>query len=224
MFLYLSTKWSNNSFMRKKALDSETEKKILRAAINVFHKRGIHGARMQEIANEAGVSKSMLHYYFVNKEKLFSKVFEMTMKNIFPKINSILVSDLPLFQKIAVFMSTYTDILFDEHHSTGFIISEMAVNTEKVLKMTVSGAGFDMTRFRKQIEDEYKKGNIEKTDVRILILNMISLCVFPFVAMPIQLQRFNMKEHEYFQLLEKRKSIITQMIIDSIKKGELITA
>ncbi|MBI3500513.1 MAG: TetR/AcrR family transcriptional regulator [Bacteroidetes bacterium] len=209
--------------MRKKKLDSETEKKILDAAVNVFHKKGIHGARMQEIADEAQVSKSMLHYYFVDKDKLFNKVFELTMKNIFPKVNSILVSDLPLFQKIAVFMNTYTDILFEQHHSTGFIISEMAMNTDKVLKMTVSAAGFDMTKFRLQIDGEYKKGNIKKMDVRILFLNMISLCVFPFIAMPIQLQRFKISQEEYFQLLEKRKSVITQMVIDSIKKEELVT-
>jgi AcrR family transcriptional regulator len=209
--------------MRKKKLDSEPEKNILDAAIKVFHKKGIHGARMQEIANQAKVSKSMLHYYFVNKGKLFSKVFEITMNNIFPKINSILVSDLPLFQKIAVFMSTYTDILFNEHHSAGFIISEMATNTDKVLRMTVSGAGFDMTKFQQQIEEEYEMGNIKKTDVRILLLNMISLCVFPFVAIPIQLQRFKLSQEEYFNLLEKRKSIITQIVIDSIKKEELAT-
>ena len=204
--------------MRKKALDSETEQKILNASVKVFHNRGIHGARMQEIADEAGVSKSMLHYYFTDKEKLFSKVFELTMKNIFPRINAVLISDLPLFQKIAVFMSTYTDILFTEHHSTGFIISEISMNREKVLKMTVNGTGFDMTKFREQIESEYKKGNIIKTDVRILLLNMLSLCIFPFVAMPIQLQRFRMNEEEYFQLLDKRKSMITEMIINSIKK------
>lgn len=204
--------------MRKKKLDSETEKKILDAAIKVFHRKGTHGARMQQIANEAKVSKSMLHYYFGDKEKLLNKVFVLTMKNIFPKINSILVSDLPLFQKIAVFMSSYTDILFDNYYSSSFILAEMATNTDKVLKMTVSGAGFDMTKFRQQIEEEYKKGNIKKTDVRILFLNMISLCVFPFVAMPIQLLRFKISQEEYFHLLEKRKSTITQMIIDSLKK------
>src|SRR5204862_93439 len=124
----------------------------------------------------------------------------------------------PLFQKIAVLMSTYTDILFKEHHSTGFIISEITTNGGAVLKMAVNGAGFDLSKFRLQVEEEYKKGNIKKTDVRILFLNIISLCVFPFVAMPIQLGRFKMDQEEYFQLLEKRKASIIEMIIESIKK------
>ncbi|MBI4929202.1 MAG: TetR/AcrR family transcriptional regulator [Bacteroidetes bacterium] len=206
--------------MRRKKLDSETEKKIFDSAIKVFHQRGIHGARMQEIADKAGVSKSMLHYYFVNKEKLFDKVFNLTMKNIFPKVNSILVSNFPLLQKIAIFMNTYTDILFKEHPSSGFIIAEMATNKEKILKLTITSAGFDLTKFKQQVEREYKLGNIKRVDVRILLLNMICLSVFPFVAIPMQLQRFNMTEKEYFQLLEKRKPIISEMIINSIKKND----
>lgn len=203
--------------MRKKVIDSETEQRILAAATKVFHNKGIHGARMQDIADEAKVSKSMLHYYFIDKNKLFDKVFDLTMKNIFPKINSILISDLPLFQKIAVFMNTYTDILYDNYHSTGFVISELTTNADKVLKKMITGAGFDMTKFRAQVEEAHKKGIIEKTDVRILFLNMISLCVFPFVAMDVQLTRFKINQVEYFELLEKRKSIITAMILDSIK-------
>lgn len=204
--------------MRKKVIDSETETKILKAATAVFHKRGIHGARMQEIADMANVSKSMLHYYFTDKDKLFEKVFDQTMKNIFPKINSVLSSNLPLFQKIAVFMNTYTDILFEHYYSTGFVISELITNSEVVLDKMITGAGFDLTKFRNQLDYEYKRGTIVKTDVRMLFLNMTSLCVFPFVAIEVQLKRFNMSREEYFLFLEARKSVITGMITHSITK------
>ena len=204
--------------MRTKAIDSEIEKKILQAAVKIFYRKGIHGARMQEIADEAEVSKSMLHYYFINKEELFNKVFEMTLKNIFPKINAILVSELPLFQKIAVFMNSYTDILFEHYASAGFIMTELNTNEDKVLDMMITAAGFDLSVFNQQLEEAWKQGSIEKTDPRILLLNMISLCVFPFVAMPVHLKRFKLNLEQYFQLLEKRKAIITNIIINSIKK------
>jgi TetR/AcrR family transcriptional regulator len=209
--------------MKKSGFDSQIEQSILRVALVEFHNKGTHGARMQHIADEAQVSKSMLHYYFVNKETLFRRVFEITLSNIFPKINRILSSDLPLFQKIAVFMNTYTDILFEHYHSSAFILAELATNTDQVLALMVTGSGFDMTVFKKQIEEEYKKGRIQKIDTRILFLNMLSLCVFPFVGIQVQLKRFNMNQTEYFNLLEQRKSIITSMIIESIKVKELET-
>ena len=47
--------------------ESETEQRILDAARAVFIKRGTAGARMAEIADEAGVNQALLHYYFRTK-------------------------------------------------------------------------------------------------------------------------------------------------------------
>ncbi len=48
-----------------------TEQKILNAAREEFINTGLKGARMQEIADRAGVNKALLHYYFRSKEKLY---------------------------------------------------------------------------------------------------------------------------------------------------------
>ena len=53
-----------------------TEERILEAAKRVFHAKGYDGARMQEIADEAGVNKSLVHYYYRNKDNLFQAVFD----------------------------------------------------------------------------------------------------------------------------------------------------
>ena len=55
--------------------DLNTEQKILLAAKKIFVEKGLEGARMQEIANEAGINKALLHYYFRSKDKLFEGVF-----------------------------------------------------------------------------------------------------------------------------------------------------
>ncbi|HET9012913.1 MAG TPA: helix-turn-helix domain-containing protein, partial [Gemmatimonadaceae bacterium] len=52
------------------AADADAEQRILDAAHKVFVRRGTAGARMQEIADEAGVNKALLHYYFRNKSRL----------------------------------------------------------------------------------------------------------------------------------------------------------
>ena len=54
----------------------DTEQRILDAAHAVFVRRGTAGARMQEIAAEAGVNQALLHYYFRSKEQLSQAVFE----------------------------------------------------------------------------------------------------------------------------------------------------
>ena len=56
--------------------DKQTEEKIFEAATDVFVEKGMDGARMQDIANHAGINKALLHYYYRTKDHLFNAVFE----------------------------------------------------------------------------------------------------------------------------------------------------
>ena len=70
-----------------------TEEKIFNAARIVFQKKGFAGARMQEIADEAGINKAMLHYCFKNKQLLFEAVFMNAFSQLAPQINAIFNSN-----------------------------------------------------------------------------------------------------------------------------------
>ena len=85
--------------MVKAKKDISAEEKILAAAKKVFTRNGMDGARMQDIADEAGINKALLHYYFRSKDKLFQVIFVQEAKKFFPKIKMIFESDLPLFEK-----------------------------------------------------------------------------------------------------------------------------
>src|SRR5690349_10351626 len=74
----------------KRAPDGDTERRILDAARRVFIKRGSAGARMQEIAAEAGVNQALLHYYFRTKDALSLAVFKEAASKLFPGILRIL--------------------------------------------------------------------------------------------------------------------------------------
>src|SRR2546425_901472 len=80
--------------------EETTENKILQAAKKVFITKGLDGARMQDIADEAGINKALLHYYFRSKDKLFEVIFMEAATSLFPKIVSILDEDISLFDKL----------------------------------------------------------------------------------------------------------------------------
>jgi TetR/AcrR family transcriptional regulator len=65
---------------------ADTEQRILDAAHAVFVRRGTAGARMQEIAAEAGVNQALLHYYFRSKEQLARAAFERAGSQLMPAI------------------------------------------------------------------------------------------------------------------------------------------
>jgi len=92
---------------------TETEQKILDAAKKVFLAKGMAGARMQEIANEAGINKSLLHYYFRTKEKLFEAIFQSALGAFFPSITTSMLSDATLEEKLKIFIQGYSKVLHD---------------------------------------------------------------------------------------------------------------
>src|SRR5215216_5063371 len=89
----------------------ETEAKILEAARSVFTRRGTAGARMQEIAAEAGVNQALLHYYFRSKDQLGAAVFGQMASRLFPALLQVLSSEASLDAKIDQIVVIYHDNL-----------------------------------------------------------------------------------------------------------------
>jgi TetR/AcrR family fatty acid metabolism transcriptional regulator len=59
-----------------KRLRREKRDLILEAAITVFARMGYHGARVSDIAQEAGIAYGLVYHYFKNKEEILSTIFE----------------------------------------------------------------------------------------------------------------------------------------------------
>src|SRR5689334_781276 len=108
---HASTSRADASPLPAAATDGETEQRILTAARAVFIRRGTAGARMQEIAREAGVNQALLHYYFRSKERLSDAVFRQVAAGLFPTLVVTLGSDASLDQKIEQLVALYLDTL-----------------------------------------------------------------------------------------------------------------
>src|SRR5690606_5270048 len=111
--------------MVKSKIDTTTEAKLLAAAKKVFTTKGLAGARMQDIADEDGVNKAMLHYYFRDKDKLFEMIFLEEAEKFFPKINIIFESEVTLFEKIEQFVNEYIDEMLEIPYLPWFILNEL---------------------------------------------------------------------------------------------------
>lgn len=64
------------------ALESAKQSQILNAACEVFAKHGYRKASMKDIAQTAGVSKSVLFKYFETKENLYIRIFRLATDGI----------------------------------------------------------------------------------------------------------------------------------------------
>lgn len=195
-----------------------TEEIIFEAAKKVFIKYGFDGARMQQIADEAGINKALLHYYFRSKEHLFDAIFEVTFKKFFPNISSIMMSEQPFEKKIRLFVSHYIDTLLQNPHLPVFVMHELQRKPERILHL-IKNSGIDLSFTAVMLQREIDEGKIMPIPMQHLIVNMIGMCIFPFIGRPI-LQGFifdgNAKAFDHF--LEERKVAVADFIINSIRK------
>lgn len=198
--------------------DINTEQAILEAAKVVFIKKGMEGARMQEIADEAGINKALLHYYFRSKDKLFNAVFKESFFKLFPNLVDLLKSDITLFDKIRLFVETYIDIINANPLLPSFIIHELGRNPKAVAEM-IKSSGIKPAYFVNQVREEIEKGTIEPVQPIHLIVNMLAMCIFPFVAKPIlQEVIFHQDQQKFDIFIQERKKEVSDFIINSIKK------
>jgi TetR/AcrR family transcriptional regulator len=193
-----------------------TEEKILAAAQTVFIKKGMDGSRMQEIADEAGINKALLHYYFRSKQKLFEAIFSMVFNQIFPDIRNLLFSEEPFENKIAVFIEKYIDLLLKHPFLPSFILKEINRDPE-FLASVIKKQGINPADLVAMIEHEMEKGQIRKMDPRELMVNILSLSIFPFAARPLmQIVFFNNDQKAYKKFLIQRKDTVKEFLLNSI--------
>lgn len=165
--------------------DSGTEARILEAAKTVFMKYGLYGARMQDIADTAGINKALLHYYFRNKEKLFDAVFDGALSKYFEQMNVFGDVSLPLEERIFKYIDNIFSFLSEYPQMAMFIIKEISIDPavfkEKVERMkTVKGP----TLISSLVEAVTKR-QIAPIDPVVFLMNLHSLCIYPFLAAPI---------------------------------------
>jgi TetR/AcrR family transcriptional regulator len=216
LLLSLLTIWL--IFMAKAAKDHNTEKKILEAARKIFLANGMAGARMQDIADEAGINKALLHYYFRSKDKLFEMIFKEAMAGFVPWANTVFESDLPLFQKIEQFTSEYIDLLIKNPYIPLFVLNEINRQPEIFIKKMWGGNRPSPGAMMQQIEVAIRKGLIRPIAPIHLVINMISMCIFPFVGRPMIQLVMKLNDSQFRQLMEQRKTEIASFIILSIRK------
>ena len=193
--------------------DKNTEQRILDAAGEVFHSKGFDGARMQEIAQHAGINKGLLHYYFKTKDALFDAIFGIALNQIVSRINIILEQDLSLDEKIDLIVDQYMDLLLKNPMLPRFVLNELNKNADKFISRHFNQkVKSSFSKFPISVNEEVSKGAIRFIDAHQLFTDLISLVMFPFVGKPMLQTVFGTDNNEYKKLLEARKSHIKEFL------------
>lgn len=190
----------------------DTEQRILDEAKIIFVKKGLMGARMQEIADAASINKAMLHYYFKSKQELFDRILLGYVNIMAPKLIGALTKEGSIIEKFENLVDAYTDTILKFPQIPSFLLNEMSQGhdtmalhiKERIHKDNTIGNLFI------QIIEEQEKGILNKMPPAQMVLNLMSLVIFPFIARPIFMNVFTLTEEDYTKMILNRRELIKE--------------
>ncbi len=194
---------------------AETEERIFKAALEVFAMKGKDGARMQEIADLAGINKAMLHYYFRSKDKLYEAVFEYVFKRFAVReIQATLDSANSYKDALRAFINGFIDAHLDD-----MAVVRLMVN-ENLAGGTTMGAIMSRThhddsppsRFVKQTIEAIERGEIRPVDPYHMLLTIISSCIFFLIWAPTIKIKYPPASDDWDTFVAARKQHIFEML------------
>lgn len=202
--------------------DKSTEDRIFGVATEVFLEKGFEGTTMQDIAERAGINKSLLNYYFRSKDRLFNAVFELIAGKMLEKLSPVLDESLPLEEKLRFFFRTHISFLQKNPRLPLFLLNEISRNPER-LRLFLSGV--EVENIFKSIGPGLARGSSKKAISREQAIQMItaiiSMSIFPFVSkgvFEIMFEKLGMSFDEY---VEERKEFAVKFVMAYVNNMKL---
>lgn len=170
----------------KKQEKPDTEQLILEAAEEEFFTKGFAGARTTVIAEKAGVTHAMLHYYYRTKEQLFERI---VTKNVTLLAQTIIAAmgnpDVPIVERLRSGIISHFDLIASNPQLPRFFLNEVLSRPEHYHLFYAKIKDVSETLFadlQKDADEAAERGEIEYIDVRMLFISIVSLNIFPFIT------------------------------------------
>lgn len=197
----------------------------MEAAHTVFLRRGTAGARMQEIAAEAGVNQAMLHYYFRSKQQLAAAVFHSVAMRLLPPVIAVLASDADIEEKVHRVVEIELEQLSQSPYVPAYLISEMSHHQERTADFIKTMTGLEIAgavlsardTLARQIEERVRAGTMRPISVEQFVVNLISLCVFPFAARPLLSAALRLDAPQFRRFIEERRTELPTFFLNALR-------
>ena len=200
--------------VKKKKTKDGAEEKIISAARKLFTEKGYDAVKTRDIAKEAGINLALLNYYFRSKENLFEIIMKENMSQFMEVITGIVDNEETSIQeKIEALVENYIEILSKNPNMPLFVISNSRIDDHR---MKLRGK-FMGSYFMKQITKAIKKNKIAPINPVHLMLNIVGLTIFPFVARRMFQSANGMTEEMFGQLMQERKEMVPKWIEAMLK-------
>jgi TetR/AcrR family transcriptional regulator len=196
------------------AEEAQTEKLIKEKAKILFFQKGLLNATTQEIADEAGVNRALIHYYFRSRDLMLDLLLDETLLEKKERVRKILSSDLPFRKKIAQYIDVVVDYGLTYPYLENFIISETARHPDKIKAFCARDKVKSSDLISEDLAAEIKKKKISPISPEHFMVNLSALCNYPLLAKSVLQTIHGMTDTAYRKFLIERKRVIYMTIFN----------
>lgn len=194
------------------------KKRILREAQDLFIKNGYKGTSVRDIAKASETNVAMVNYYFQSKYNLFEIIFEDALDVLAKRIFDTIHSDMPFFELIETWIHTYYELLFEYPQIAAFILNEVSLNPEGLTQRIKNKNPYSsFSKIEERIQEEVRKGTIRETPAADFLLNILSLCMFPFIFGNMATTLLEIPRNMYDNLIENHEKYVIEFVINSLR-------
>jgi TetR/AcrR family transcriptional regulator len=194
-------------------LSTDVERLIKETAKRIFFVEGNLHATTQDIADAAGINRASIHYYYRSRKALFDKVFEEAMDEFHTKLEGVVAQDdLPFRKLVEAVVDFFLKKSMEHPFLELFLVAELNTNPDMKPPLLRDEAARRRGMLREYIAEEVASGTMKPIEVEQFIVNLMSLCSFPFLAKPIVKNALELSEEAYVKLISERKAVIMRLI------------
>ncbi len=145
----------------KSPAEADRKGTILRAAIEVFSKKGYHGCRIADVAKEAGVAYGLVYHYYKNKDELLQSVFEYGWSTLVSRITERSLQGKTVEEKVRGIIHVAFDAYKTDPRAVKVLILEVGRNPagQSVNRGNAFGSAIEMAAV--VFRDGQKRGEID---------------------------------------------------------------
>jgi TetR/AcrR family transcriptional regulator len=189
--------------------DTGTEQLIKDTAKRIFFSEGKLHATTQDIADAAGVNRTLVHYYFRSRDILFEQVVHEAKEELRQAMNSAMAKEIDFKGRLKRMIDIFMDETMAYPYRELFVITETnrhdKVEADQMYELHIKP-------FLAEIKEEMEKGNISKMDPRQFIMNLFALMAYPVLSGSLNKSFMKISDTEYTKMMKQRKQIVFDMI------------
>lgn len=188
--------------------DTGTEQLIKDTAKRIFFSEGKLQATTQDIADAAGVNRTLLNYYFRSRDMLFEQVAAEAMEEMKEVMDSVFLEKIEFKEKLKKLIAVFMDQAMQFPYREVYLVNAL----NKADKTVPEEKKIRVQAFLKEVNEEMEKGKIKKMDPRQFCMNLFALMAYPLITNCLNKSIYNVNDAEYLKLMTDRKQLIFDMI------------